>query len=105
MADKKSISTHKTNDDDTGGNNIEKANNCTSRRQFVKKALVSSVALTSTGVLANKVASLVPDNSSQKSYLNDVLPGDRVMMNREFVMMTDEEKKMMIGRFVKNYKK
>jgi hypothetical protein len=105
MADKKSISSHKTNYDDKGGHNMEKAKNCTSRRQFVKKALVSSVALTSTGVLANKVASLVPDNSSQKAYLNDVLPGDRVMMNREYVMMTDEEKKKMIGMLIKNYKK
>ena len=105
MVDKKSTQPYEINDDHKGDNTEDKVQNCSSRRDFVKKALASSVALTSTGVLANNVASLVPDNDSQKAYSNDVQLGDRIMMNREYVLMTDEEKKKIIGMLIKNYKK
>jgi hypothetical protein len=105
MVDKKLTQTNKINCDDKGDNTRDKVQNCSSRREFVKKALVSSVALTSTGVLSKKVASLIPDNNSQTAYLSDILPGDRVMMNREFVLMTDDEKKKIIRKFIKDYNK
>ncbi len=83
----------------------EKIRERTSRRSFIKKVFVSGAALTTTGMLAKKVSSLVPERSVQDRYLRDVLPGDRILMERRYVLMSEKEKKELIRFFVENYKR
>lgn len=77
----------------------------TSRRGFIKKALISAVAVTATAGLAKKTASLIPEGNLQDKYLDDVLPGDKILAKREYVLMTKEEKEELIKTFADNYKK
>ncbi len=84
---------------------LEKTGRRASRRNFIKKVFSAGVALTSTGVLAKKVSSLVPAENVQDKYLKDVLPGDRVLKSRKYVLMTDKEKRELIRFFTENYKR
>jgi len=75
-----------------------------SRRDFFKRAAVVSVAVVSATSAAKMVASLAKESDPQKAYLRDVLPGDRVLGNRDYVEMTEEEKEKRLQVLVKNYK-
>ncbi len=63
-----------------------------SRRSFFKKAAVGAVALAGTSELADLVASSVSETSPSELYAKDILPGDRVLAEREYVLMSDREK-------------
>ena len=88
--------------DSVAGNMAKKHS---SRRGFIKKALISAVAVAATAKLAEKTASMIAEPDHQKEYLGDVLPGDRVMAEREYVLMSDSEKKQLVGSFEKDYRK
>lgn len=75
-----------------------------SRRGFIKHTAVGGIAVAYTVGVGKFVASIVPDDASQKAYLKDVLPGDRVMMEREYVLMTEREKKQIVQMFIEDYK-
>jgi hypothetical protein len=86
----------------TGIDNIVKARS--SRRGFLKKAIVGTVAVTATAAVAKKTGDILLKEDAQQAYLNDVLPGDKVLAGRQYVEMTVEEKKSMVARFESNYK-
>lgn len=69
-----------------------------SRRGFLKKAVVAGVAVASTATLAKKTGEILLKEDYQKVYLNDVLPGDSVLASRRYVVMTKEEKKALLAR-------
>lgn len=75
-----------------------------SRRGFIKHAAIGGIALVYTAGAGKFVASILPDDTPQKAYLNDILPGDRVMMEREYVLMTDREKEELMQMFIENHK-
>jgi len=74
-----------------------------SRRGFLKKALIATVAVAATGKVAKKTASLITESDHQKEYLGDVIPGDREMARREYVLMSDAEKRELVQRLQKDY--
>ena len=74
-----------------------------SRRAFIKKTLLVGVAVASTAAVAKKVASVTPRQDLRGAYLNDELQQDRVMKDKEFVVMSKEEKERMVQMFVGEY--
>lgn len=75
------------------------------RRGFLKKALFTGVAVTATAAAAKKTVDLIPGENPQEQYLKDVLPGDRVLGAREYVVMSSDEKKALVKTLVEDYKK
>ncbi|MBI5588309.1 MAG: hypothetical protein HY889_08095 [Deltaproteobacteria bacterium] len=75
------------------------------RRGFLKKALFAGVAVTATATVAKKTVSMIPGEDPQEQYIKDVLPGDRAMAAREYVVMSREEKKALVKTLVEDYKK
>jgi hypothetical protein len=76
-----------------------------SRRNFLKTAAVAGFTVTATGTLAKKVSSLVFDDSAQSTSRNYLLQGDRIMINRKYVLMTKAEKQTQLSTFIENYKR
>jgi len=101
MSDK--MNDGRSGSNDSAARNVAKKHS--SRRGFIKKALISAVAVATTAKLAEKTASLIAESDHQKEYLGDVLPGDRVMSEREYVLMSDSEKKNLVRSFEKDYRK
>ncbi|MBI2399829.1 MAG: twin-arginine translocation signal domain-containing protein [Deltaproteobacteria bacterium] len=84
-----------------GIDNIVKARS--SRRGFLKKAIIGAVAVTATAAVAKKAGDVLLKEDAQQAYLNDVLPGDKVLSGMQYVEMTASEKKTLVARLVKNY--
>lgn len=76
-----------------------------SRRNFFKKALIAGAVVTAGGAAAKKIVTSLPKGDAQEAYLKDVLPGDSVMAQREYVVMTKGEKEELVKALVENYKK
>ncbi len=96
------------NDVTAGGKDSAVANMAkkhSSRRGFIKKALISAVAVAATAKIAKKTASIIAKPDHQTDYLDDIIPGDRAMSEREYVLMSDSEKKKLVSSFEKNYGK
>lgn len=74
-----------------------------SRRGFLKKAIVSTVAVTATAAAAKKAGDVLLKEDAQQAYLNDVLPGDKVLAGRRYVEMSSDEKRTLVARFIRNY--
>lgn len=74
-----------------------------SRRAFIKKTLLLGVAVASTAAVAKKVASVAPRQDLRGAYLKDELQQDLVMKDKQYVLMTTEEKEQMIQMFEKEY--
>lgn len=72
----------------------------TSRRGFLTKAIVAGVAVTATAGLAKKTGDLLLREDYQNKYLDDVLPGDKLLASRRYVMMTKEEKLALVKRMI-----
>jgi hypothetical protein len=93
--------------DSKGPNNKHdgsKAPQQSSRRDFFRKAAVGAVAVTGTAELAKVTASSLADEDARTLYEKDVAAGDRVLVEREYVLMSDREKDEMIQGFVDNYR-
>ncbi len=75
-----------------------------SRRGFLKKAIISTVAVTATAAVAKKTGDVLLKEDAQQAYLNDVLPGDKVLAGRQYVEMTADEKRALVAGMIKNYK-
>ncbi len=75
-----------------------------SRRGFFKRAAVGTVALGGVAGAAKIVVSSIPDTSPQELYEKDIQAGDRAISGREYVLMSDREKRDMIHTFMDNYR-
>ena len=84
-----------------GIDNMVKARS--SRRGFLKKAIVGAVAVTATAAVAKKTGDILLKEDPQQAYLNDVLPGDKVLSEMQYIEMTAGEKKTLVARLVKSY--
>lgn len=86
-----------------------------SRRRFIKGALVGGIAVSTSGGLTRMVTGLTGVdalNLYTKGFgvgvdmpYPDDLHQERIMKGKKYVMMTDEEKKEMIEFFTNNYNK
>ena len=74
------------------------------RRTFIKKAVVGGIAVVSTASLAKKVSSMASADSANKAYLNDDIQQDKIMMQKNYVLMTREEKEQMVKTLADSYK-
>jgi hypothetical protein len=69
---------------------------CTARRGFFKKVAVGAVSITGTAGLAKVVVDSAPLPDLQDNYIKDSLAGEHELMEREYVLMSDQEKAEMI---------
>lgn len=78
-----------------------------SKRAFMKKALIGGIAAVSTAAVAKKLISseAAGKKNTQKAYVNDELMQDKIMKDKQFVLMTREEKDQMVQMFVSDYNK
>lgn len=73
------------------------------RRGFFKKAAVGAVSITGTAGLAKVVVDSVPPPDLRDLYAKDGLAGVKELKQREYVLMSDQEKEDMVQSFVDNY--
>ncbi len=75
------------------------------RRTYLNGMLAGGVVLSTGGIIAEKVLSSAGSVNPQEAYLRDVVAGDRVLKEREYVLMSEEEKRRLIAFFETNYRK
>ena len=75
------------------------------RRSFFAKATVGAVAITGTAGLAKVVGDSVVQPDLQDLYKKDQFTGEQELSEREYVLMSDDEKTDMVQQFVDNYDK
>lgn len=74
------------------------------RRGFFKKAAIGAVSIGGTAGLAKVVVDAIPRPDSRDLYAQDGLAGERELSQREYVLMSDEEKKDMVQTFIDYYR-
>lgn len=83
-----------------------KAKDNLSRRFFLKKALISGIAVATTAGLAKKVSTLaIPDINPQRLYMNDIIAGDMAMTQKKYILMTKKEKEELVSSLIESYNK
>ncbi len=75
----------------------------TVRRRFFKTAAVGAVSITGTAGLAKVVVDSVPEPDMQDKYIQDGVAGEQELKNREYVLMSDQEKSDMVQSFIDHY--
>lgn len=90
---------------DSAASSIEnKAKKRSTRRSFIKNALVSAVAVTTTAGVAKKTASVITQKDHQQEYGKDEQAAESALTKREYVLMSDREKKDLVRMFENNYR-
>ena len=74
-----------------------------SRRSFFAKAAVGTVAVSGTVGLAKAVVDSVSEPDVSEQYRRDALAGEQDLSRREYVLMSDAEKRDMVQQFVSDY--
>lgn len=82
---------------------VQDESTSTARRRFFKRVAVGAVSITTTAGLAKAVVDSVPQTDMQDHYVKDGLAGEDELMNREYVLMSDQEKADMVQTFIDNY--
>lgn len=85
-------------------NNLKKNCKDISRRIFVKKAVIAGIAVTSAAGLTKAVSSVVSQNSLGKNSSQDDIQQDKIMFNKKYVLMSEEEKKQTVQILIRSYK-
>jgi hypothetical protein len=75
-----------------------------SRRNFLKKAAIGSVAVAATAGIAKKVVDVAVEKGRKGSDAQYLSHGDRTFQGREYVEMSEAEKDQQVRMFVDNYK-
>lgn len=73
------------------------------RRGFFKRAAVSAVSVSGTAGLAKVVVDSTPSPDLQDLYRKDHLAGEKQLQEREYVLMSDQEKAEMVGALIKSH--
>ncbi len=73
------------------------------RRGFFRKAAVGAVSVTTTAGLAKLAADSVDRPDLKELYAKESTAGERELLSREYVVMTDQEKEEMVRQFVDDY--
>ncbi len=83
----------------------EKDGKVAARRGFFFYMAVGGASVASVIGLGKFADTVIPENIAQEAYRKDVLVGDRVLAEKEYVLMTEQEKQELVRMFVDNYKK
>ena len=75
-----------------------------SRRNFLKKAAIGSVAIAATAGIAKKVVDIAAEKGGRGTDSEYLSQGDRIFQGREYIEMSEAEKKRQVAMFVDNYK-
>ncbi len=76
-----------------------------SKRRFISKTVLTCLSIISTAEIARRVSFKAVKLEIENSSLNDIAKGDSILENREYVVMTDNEKQTMITSLVDKYNK
>ena len=74
-----------------------------SRRGFFRKAALGAASVSGTAGLAKVVVDSVPHPEQKELYTKDAHAGEQELAEREYVLMSDREKREMVQSFVDNY--
>ncbi len=75
-----------------------------SRRGFLKNAAVATTVVAAAAGITKTISTIIPKENFQKKYADDILAGDKALVEREYVVMSDEEKKDIVKQFESSYK-
>ncbi|NOS35247.1 MAG: hypothetical protein GQ522_01270 [Deltaproteobacteria bacterium] len=76
-----------------------------SRRGFIRGAILTTVAFTATASLAKKASTLIPVPDHEEEARNKLIAGDRKLQQRQYVVMTEREKREYLDTLLKNSRK
>ena len=74
-----------------------------SRRGFFRKAALGAASVSGAAGLAKVVVDSVPHPDQKELYTKDAHAGEQELAEREYVVMSDQEKREMVQTFVDNY--
>ncbi len=74
------------------------------RRGFLKNAAVATTVVAASAAVTKTISTIIPKQNFQKKYADDILAGDKALSEREYVVMSDEEKKDIVKQFESSYK-
>jgi hypothetical protein len=83
----------------------ESSVNHSSRRGFIRGALLTTVAFTTTASLAKKASTLIPVPDHEDTARNELIAGDRRLKQRQYVVMTEREKREYLDTLLENSRK
>jgi len=83
---------------------LQDKNNSGTRRVFFKKAVVGLGSVTATTGLSKVIVDSVAKTETQQHYAKTATAGEGELINREYILMSDQEKEEMLQTFVENYK-
>ena len=83
----------------------ESSVNHSSRRGFIRGALLTTVAFTATASLAKKASTLIPMPDHEDAARNELIAGDRKLKQRKYVVMTEREKREYLDTLLENSRK
>lgn len=75
-----------------------------SRRGFFRKAALGAASVSGTAGLAKVVVDSVPHPDHKELYTKDAHAGEQELLEREYVLMSEQEKKDMVQTFVDDYR-
>ena len=73
------------------------------RRGFFRKAALGAASVSGAAGLAKVVVDSVPHPDQKELYTKDAHAGEQELVQREYVLMSDQEKSEMVQTFVDNY--
>ena len=74
-----------------------------SRRGFFRKAALGAASVSGAAGLAKVVVDSVPHPDQKELYTKDAHAGEQELVEREYVLMSEQEKREMVQTFVDNY--
>lgn len=86
-----------------GGSSPSNETVSSSRRGFFTKAAVGAVSISGTAGLAKVVVDGMARPDLSDKYRKDSIAGEQELSEREYVLMTDQEKKEMVQQFIIDY--
>ena len=91
---------------DQGAQNQQAAHEDTvraARRGFFRKAALGAASVSGAAGLAKVVVDSVPHPDQKELYTKDAHAGEQELAEREYVLMSDQEKREMVQTFIDNY--
>ena len=73
------------------------------RRNFFKKAAFGAASIAGTAGIAKTVVDSMPKPDMKGHYIKDALAGEQELRDRDYVLMSDQEKAEMVQGFIDNH--
>jgi len=73
------------------------------RRNFFKKAAFGAASISGTAGVATAVVDSMPKPDIKEQYKKDAVTGEQELLQREYVVMSDEEKEVMVQSLIDSY--